>query len=265
MFQPVSLSSGIAGWQFIQRTYDRQFSSFTESVEIKRDVELFRERIASITTAEELVADRQVLQVALGAFGLEADIDNRFFIQKMLDEGTTNDDALANRFTDERYKDFSAAFGFGPGEVVQTGTANFANDIIAKYEAASFEVALGEQDETMRVALYAQRVLSDVVGGDGSTDEKWFTIMAQPPLRTLFETALNLPSQFGQIDIDQQLDVFKERASRQFGSENPADFTETELLNDIIETYVARSQLNQSISVQSSGTIALTLLQNAGF
>ena len=40
--------------------------------------------------------------MALGAFGLQDDINNRYFIRKILEEGTTNEDALANRFSDTR-------------------------------------------------------------------------------------------------------------------------------------------------------------------
>lgn len=265
MYQPVLVSTGIVGWQFLQRTYDRQLETFSQSAQVRRETDHFAERISEIRTAEELVSDRELLKVALGAFGLEADLDNRYFIQKMLSEGTTAEDSIANRFADDRYREFSEAFGFGPGEIPRNLFPNFADEIITKYTASSFEVATGEQDDSMRTALYAQRVLGDVVGVESSADEKWFTIMSQPPLRSLFETALNLPSEFGQIDIDQQLDVFKDRASRQFGSDDPADFADPEFMDDLITTYVARAQLEGVVAGQSSGNIALTLLQNIQF
>ena len=179
MFQPVLISSGLAGWQFLQRTYDQQFEAFSQSVEFKRDTDYFSENIANVTSAADLVADRQMLTVALGAFGLQDDIENQFFIEKMLSEGTTATDSLANRFTDSRYSDFSAAFGLGPNEVPQTSRAGFADEIIAKFQANSFEVATGNQDDTMRTALYAERVLPDIVGGTGSDAQKWFSIIKE--------------------------------------------------------------------------------------
>ena len=263
MFQPIVLNSGVAAWRFLQSTYDRQFEAFTQGPELRRDVDYFSENISSITSAEELVSDRQLLTVALGAFGLEDDIDNRFLIQRMLEEGTTSDDALANRFTDERYRNLSEAFGFGPGEARSYLEPDFARSIIDRYEAASFEVATGLQNESMRIALYAERTLSEVVGDDeASVNEKWFSIMGQPPLREVFERALSLPSEFSQIDIDQQLEEFKDRASRVFGSDDPAIFLEQETLEDLITTYVARSQVLESLANQSSASIALTLLQS---
>ncbi|WP_299204160.1 DUF1217 domain-containing protein [uncultured Tateyamaria sp.] len=262
MYQPVLISSGLAGWQFLQRTYDQQLSVFSQSTELKRDTDHFAEKIASVGTAEELVSDRQLLTVAMGAFGLSDDINNTFFIQKMLSDGTTADDALANRFSDSRYRDFSEAFGFGPGEIRGALKPGFVDDIIAKFQANSFEVETGNQDESMRIALYAERTLPDVVQGSGTDAAKWFSIMGQPPLRTLFETALGLPQAFGQIDIDQQLSVFQDRSERALGVSDPADFADPETLDRLVTTYLARSQLGQIGSGASGASIALTLLSS---
>lgn len=260
MFQPVLVSSGLTGWQFLKSTYDRQIETFAKAPQLKRDTDYFVQNIGSVRTAEELVSDRRMLTVALGAFGLQDDINNRYFIQKMLEEGTVANDALANRFTDSRYRDLSRAFGFGPQEIRGGLLPGFAEDIVAKFEANSFEIATGNQDETMRIALYAERVLPDVVTKDGTEASKWFSIMGQPPLRSLFETALGLPSAFGQVDIDQQLGVFQDRAERFFGVTDPAQFAEPETLDRLITTYLARSQLDTGSAGSSGAAIALTLL-----
>lgn len=262
MFQPVVAGTGVVAWQFLQRTYDRQLETFSQSAELKRDIDAFRERIGDIRNAEELVSDRQLLKVALGAFGLEDDLNNRYFIQKMLEEGTTADDSLANRFADTRYRDLSEAFGFGPNEIPKNLFSTFADDIIDRFTAASFEIATGAADQSMRTALYAQRVLPELLAEEGGVDQKWFSIMGQAPLRALFETAMSLPQQFGQIDIDQQLGVFKDRSGSQFGIEDPADFLEPEAMEDLINTYIARAQLGSFSASQSSQNIALTLLSN---
>ena len=102
MFQPLVPTGGLAGWRFLQRTYDTQFEAFNQSVSLQRDTDYFRENIGQVTTAEALVSDRRLLSVALGAFGLQDDVDNRYFIRKVLEEGSVNEDALAVRFADRR-------------------------------------------------------------------------------------------------------------------------------------------------------------------
>jgi len=262
MYQPVIISSGLLGWQFLQRPYDQQLSTFNESVELKRDTEYFVENISNIETADDLVSDRRLLTVALGAFGLQDDIDNRFFIQKMLSDGTTATDALANRFADSRYSEFSAAFGLGPGEIRGALSSGFAEEIVTKFQANSFEIATGNQDEDMRIALYAERTLPDVVSGSGSDASKWFAIMGQTPLRKLFETAFGLPDAFGQADIDFQLGVFQDRAERFFGVSDPAQLADPEVMDRVVSSFFARSQLDAFGSSTSGAAIALTLLQS---
>lgn len=261
MFQPVIPSAGLAGWRFLQRTYDQQFEAFTKSVELQRDTEYFRENIGSVTTAEELVSDRRLLDVALGAFGLQDDIDNRYFIRKILEEGTVGDDTLANRFSDSRYAEMSQAFGFGPKEFLKVGQPAFVDTMIDRFEATEFEVAAGNQDASLRVALYAERKLSELAVEDISENAKWFKIMGEAPLRQVFEKALNLPSAFAQIDIDQQLSVFKDRARSVFGTSDPSIFTDKLRVQNAITKFVVRTQVDGFGAGLSSNSIALSLLQ----
>ena len=261
MFQPIIPIGGLGGWRFLQDTYDSQFKAFTQSTQLNRDTEYFRENIGKIETAEELVSDRRLLSVTLGAFGLSDDINSKFFIQKMLQEGSVAEDALANRFTDGRYLEMTEAFGFGPGEFLKVGEADFVEAIITRFETLEFEVAAGEQNEAMRFALYAEREMELLANEDISNDAKWFTLMGEPPLRQLFETAFNLPTAFGQIDLDQQLGVFKDRAKSEFGTDDLTIFSDPEIVQELITKYVVRDQIKDFNNSFSSNSIALTLLR----
>jgi len=262
MFQPAIPFDGLTGWRFLQRTYDTQIAAFSASSQFQRDTDYFRENITSISTAEELVADRRLLTVALGAFGLQDDIDNKFFIQKMLEEGTTNDDAFANQFADTQYSEFASAFGFGPGEVRLNQISGFADRIVGDFERQSFEVAVGEQSQTMRIALTAERVFEDLSVGTQSETAKWFEIMGQTAMRTMFETVFSLPSSFGQIDIDQQQEILAERSLQIFGTSDPAEFNDPELQETLLSRYTALAQIADFQASNSSGSIALLLLRS---
>ncbi len=260
-FQPVIPSSGVVGWRFLQRTQEAQVEAFNQSPRLQREVDYFLENISNVQTAEDLVKDRRLLSVALGAFSLQDDINNRYFIQKILSDGTGSDDALSNKLTDERYKKLSAAFGFGPGEVRTTGFSDAMSDIVESYREMSFEVSVGKQDDTMRIALYAQRELSALADKDVSEDAKWFSVMGLPPLRSMFETALGLPSAFGQIDIDQQLEIFREKTRAVTGNGSFSQFSDPGMVEKFTTLYLARSQIAQMSAANSAGANALALLR----
>ncbi len=259
-FQPVIPSGGLVGWRFLQRTYDAQLQSYSASGINERDARYFLDNIGKVKTAENLVSDRRLLQVALGAFGLEGDLDNRYFVQKILSDGTQADDALANRLADGRYRDFANAFGLGPGDVRKTGLVDAMEKIADDNLIARFEISVGEADESMRIALYTQHALRDLAGQGGSEDRRWFDLMGLPPLRRMMETALGLPSAFARLDIDKQLEVFKDRLQRVTGSSDLAQFTEGEAIDKLTDTYLARNQINQIQQTISPAQTALILL-----
>ena len=112
-FQPTIPLGGVAGWTFLKRTLATQKSAHAASSQLDREAIYFREKIGTIKTAEDLVADRRLLRVALGAFGLSGDLNNRFFIRKVLESSALDTKSLANKLSDKRYGELSPAFGFG--------------------------------------------------------------------------------------------------------------------------------------------------------
>lgn len=261
-FQPVIPLTGYTGWRFLQRTLETQQTAFEASAPIVRATDYFKEKIGAITKAEDLVNDRRLLEVALGAFGLDEDINNKFFIQKILEDGTTADDALANRLADNRYADFSRAFGFGDFERPLTTVPTLANEIIQKFEARQFERAVGEQNNDMRLALNLNTAVTDIVKGARSENAQWFSVMGNQPLRQVFQIALGLPQQLASIDLDQQLEVFQERAQAVFGFSKVSDFTDPDTQEKLIRLFLVRSEAANNAAT-GSGNIALTLLQSS--
>jgi hypothetical protein len=259
-FQPIIPTSGLAGWRFLQNTMQRQTEAYEKSPALQKAGDYFAENIAHVKTAEDLVGDRRLLEVALGAFGLSDDIGNKYFIQKILSEGTSTEGALATKLSDTRYAAFADAFSFDT--VPQTSRPGFSEKIVAQYERRSFEVAVGEQNETFRFGLNLERELPEIAAKDSSNNAKWYAVMGNAALREVFEVAFGLPSEFGQIDIDQQLEVFKETAQRRFGTDDLADFAEPEMLEKLTQLYFLQDQISQTASF-SSGAIALSLLQSA--
>ncbi|WP_136443293.1 DUF1217 domain-containing protein [Pacificoceanicola onchidii] len=260
-FQPVLVGSGLVAWQFLKSTGEAQRTTFNSSSEITRDTDYFEEKIGSIRTTDELVADRRLLRVALGAFGLQDDIDNKFFIKKILDEGGVDNDALAVKLADERYKSFASAFAFDSPVGPRTQLSFFGNEIVTRFRDQSFEVAVGNQDNDLRLALNLSRALPEIAEGESSDSTKWFKVMGTTALRKVFETALGLPSSFAQIDLDKQLEVFKEKSASRFGVSTIDELAQPENLEKVVQSFLLQSQISQSASI-GSGTIALSLLQS---
>jgi len=262
MFQPVVPFGGFSGWSFLNRTLDNQKEAFANSSEITREVDYFKENISKIQTAEDLVADRTLLKVALDAFGLGDDINNKFFIRKVLEDGTLTEDALANKLSDKRYLKLSQAFGFGDFSTPRTVLSDFGAEITSAFKELQFETAIGDENENFRLALGVNRELSEIANKGLQDDTLWFTVMGNPPLRKVFETAFNLPQSFGTLDLDKQLETFKDKAQSAFGDSGIKQFASPEKLEDLTQLFLLRADVQAlNVNVGSSQT-ALTLLQS---
>ncbi|MFW8593750.1 DUF1217 domain-containing protein [Cribrihabitans neustonicus] len=259
-FQPILPSTGIVGWNFLQATYEKQLDTFSKGAVLQRESDYFLENIGEVTSAEELVKDHRLLSVALGAFGLSDQIGMKALVQKVLEDGTSADDALAHRLGDDRWVSFSETFGFGPGETVKTGSATDMLNVIHTHKVQSFEEAVGQQDHYLRLAMYAEREIGVLAEEGSAVDTKWYNVLGQPALQEMFQITLGLPKSMGQIDIDQQVEIMKERSQSIFGSDDISVFTDPEKMEKLINTFLARSEIAAMESSQSGFSNALTLL-----
>lgn len=257
-FAPVLPFSGYSGWKFLEKTGAKQQAAFEQSARMKRDEAYFREKIGEIKTAEDLVKDRRLLSVALGAFGLEGDINNKAYIQKVLKEGTLKTEAFANKLANKQYAALSAAFGFDLS-VSRNQVSGFADKIIGPWKARSFEAAVGDQNNDLRLAMNARRELAALAGKTSSADTKWLTVIGNTPLRQVFEKAFGLPSSFVGLDVDRQVATLREKAGKLLGQGEVAQFSDAKQVDRLIRSFLTRSELANS---SSSGSSALTLLQN---
>lgn len=260
-FTPVLPLQGYAGWQFLKRTQAQQEMAFRNQPSLQRDSEYFREKIGQVRTAEALVSDSRLLRVALTAFGLEGDAQNRFFIRKVLEEGTLQDSALANRLADKRYRELSAAFGFGDVTPPRTAARGFADTVVNRFLNARFQSAVGAQNGDFRLALNAQTELVTLARSAVSERTKWFSVLGSPPLRQVFEKAFGLPNAFGALDIDRQVDVLDRRARATFGEGSVGQFADPVKMDRLLRTFLIRSEAAAGSFGQSPGQAALTLLQ----
>lgn len=262
-FQPVLPFAGYAGWKFLGRTFEAQKASFSGSGQMVRDADYFRANIGKATTAEALVADHRLLKVALGAFGLDDDLPNKAFIRRVLSDGTLSADALSGKLSDKRYAAMARAFGYDltPPRIVQS---DFADTLLAAYDDRQFEIAVGEQDANMRLALGTPRDLGEVAAKTSSEDTRWFTVMGTTPLRSVFEGALGLPSSFASLDLDQQLTTLKQKTEAVFGDSSISQFTDSDKIDKLVRLFLIRSELAGGGSGGTSGqSAALQILQGA--
>jgi hypothetical protein len=259
MSGPIVPFGGWAGWRYLQRTLPEQEARAAAQPATAREIAAFRERIGRIGTAAELVADRTLLKVALGAFGLEERLEARAFLRQVLESPSGDPKALANRLADSRWAEFARAFGFGDPGGPRTREAGFADRIVALYARRQVEAGVGARDPALRFALNADREIAALAARSRTDAAAWFAAMGQRPVRKVLETAFGLPESFARLDLDRQLATFRERARSAFGSSDFAQFRDPARREALIRLYLAR----EATTATSSASPAVQLLQTA--
>ncbi len=247
---------GLTGLRFLERTGEAQRAAHANSPEIQRDIAYFKENIGSVTSAEELVGDRRLLTVVLGAYGLGDEIDKRAFIRRILDEGVDDPAAFGSRLNNQSYKEMARDLKLDT-DFPRTSFITVQDRIVSNYLEQTFEISVGDQSESLRLALDFKRRAGDVA------ERGWFALMGDTPNRAVLETALGLPSDIGSFDIDKQKELFENRALTLFGSKDPAIFSDPATLDKVVSRYLVLDEaLNGSIGANVRGATAVTLLSN---
>ncbi|SES73037.1 DUF1217 domain-containing protein [Oceanicella actignis] len=261
-FQPAIPLSGFAGWRLLQRTEAAQREAFNADPQIQRDIAYFRAHAAEAKTAEDLVNDRRLLKVALGAYGLDEDIDKKAFIRKVLEEGTLDPESFANRLVDSRYRDLARDFGYGDF-AARTSLSTFVEKVISRYQERQFEAAVGDVDNDMRLAMNFRREIGDVVSGDKSASTKWFAILGNTPLREVVTAALGLPNSFGSIDVDKQVEMLERKSSEILKIDDPSGLADPEVMENVIKRFFIKQSIENGSTTYNPALALITAGQSS--
>lgn len=229
------------------------------------NIEVFLDEVSSQSdlpaSAEDLLANRPLREATFDLLGIPKTTAARNLAQRVFDSDPNDPISFAEVFPDPRYSALSDLFTFEPEETTRTYPEGFVDQVVRNYLDRQFEIRVGDVDPDMRVALSLDRELNQVVRNSPSNDAQWFSIMASPPLRQVFESAFRLPSGFGSIDIDQQLSVLKDRSQQFFGTSEVQDFIVPETMDTLRQNYlVARS--TQTFGGSSGANIASIILSS---
>ncbi len=257
-FTPIIPVDGLAGWSFLKSTQDRQTAIFDRSPDIQRDIDYFNDNIGSVETLDDFMSDRRLQKVALGAFGLGEEINKGAFVRKVLEEGTADRSAFAVRLNNPDYLDMANTLVVTDGALtIDEATRDM---IAAQYKQQAFEEEVGTVNNNMRLALNFEREMAELANDGLSENAGWFKAMGSVPIRTVLESAFNLPTGFSQLDVDRQKEILSDKANSLYGGKSVDIFKDPEIIENTIRNFLLRAQIDQGPSASTPGFAALSIL-----
>ena len=236
-----------------------RFLEEPEKTEVRKTAtekaENYQEKIQSIDSVSELLADRDVLDVVIGAFGLDpAEVTDEFLKQAFASD-LSNSKSFVNLQSDGRWAELVASFNFDAsgnltretiGTVQQRGETL---ETVNKYLRQTLEETEGESNEAVRLALYFQRTAPTITDAYG--------LIADDALMAVFRTTFGYTDDFSNMDVDQQARIIEDDMEL-------ADLQDPAKLERFLQRYAAMydtenaSYDSPALSILSGGTAGIS-------
>ncbi|MFN3890885.1 MAG: DUF1217 domain-containing protein [Beijerinckiaceae bacterium] len=221
-----------ASFRMISADIGKSISRTSAQPMIKREVDNYLKQIGNIKTVDDFVKNDRVFRFAMKAYGLEDMSYAKAFIKKLLAEGVESPSSMANRLSDQRYKEFAKAFNFARYGELATTFASTRKDAVDRYLRQTLEEDAGAQNEGVRLALYFQRKAPGI--------KSVYGLMADPALLKVTQTLVGIPT--GQAtDVDATAKMIERKI-------NIADLQKPEKVQKLLQRFAATWDANNNIT-----------------
>lgn len=230
----------LARYGVITANMTRSLGNTAAKPQVARETEYYLAHIRDVKSIDDFLANGRLFAYAMKAWGLEDMTYAKAFMRKVLSEGVDKTDSFANSLSDQRYRQFAAAFNFaryGSATTVfdrtQKGTAD-------KYVRQTLEEDVGQQSEGVRLALYFDRNAADI--------KSPYSILADRALLKVVQTALGLPASMSLLSIDKQAAMISKRLAVE-------DLKDPDKLKAFLTKFAVRWEIDNSTASSSTPTL----------
>lgn len=256
-FVPAIAGSGLGAWARLEQTRADDIARLTEAPAMTRVRDDAADELRTLTSLSELVENRRLLEVVLGAHGLADQVDNRALVTRVIEQGP-GQDGLAGRLGDVRWLELARTFSSG----VRGLTDATITRILDAHARETHTALVTREQEGLGTALAARDRLEDLAA-DGASDRLvWLSVIGDDSLRRIFETTLGLPQSFWTLDVTTLERRLGEAFEARFGTSVSAAIADPDTRESILERAIALDAGTRA-QTTSAGAIALSLLSAA--
>jgi hypothetical protein len=200
---------------------------------VKAETDYYQAHVTKLTSIDDLMTDKRLLNYALSSFGLDPQTENPARLRSLLEGGIQDPDSPANKLSDKRYASFVSAFNFEQYGEQATTTITALQPTVDKYMRQTLEEDAGKTNDGVRLALNFERKAPDITN--------WYDVLADKALASVVRTALGLPDSFATADIDRQAALFESKL-------DIADFTDPVKLDKFLTRFTSLYEINHPTS-----------------
>ena len=232
--------STLTGYLTIANNLSRYKAMTANDPLVAQATRYFQANISAIKTPKQLVSNTRIFNYVMNAFGLHDMTYAKALIQKVLEQGTSRPEALANKLNNPNILALANAFNFPLYGDLTTQTIAATSGVVGKYVMQALENDEGKQNPGVQLALYFQQNASMIRDG--------YSILADKNLLTVVQTALGISPYTSLENIDRQAKQFN-------GLLTYSDFQDPTKVRNFLERFTAQYDVVNP-AVSSSGKVS---------
>ncbi|OJT96377.1 MAG: hypothetical protein BGN83_21810 [Rhizobium sp. 63-7] len=154
-------------YDLVNRDIRASLKRVEQEQQVAREAAYYKANIGSVKTVDEFLKNDRLYNYAMTAYGLEDMIYAKAFMRQVLESDLTDSNSYANRLTDERYKDFAAAFSFASNAPVAQSSVQI-DEIIGLYTSTIERTDASMHEETAYYNAMMDHITSadDILNND---------------------------------------------------------------------------------------------------
>ncbi|WP_332305398.1 DUF1217 domain-containing protein [Rhizobium sp. GR12] len=197
----------------ISRSYLTEITRWDKDKKVKekaeKEITYYRQRMETLETADQLLADRRLLDFMLVAQRIDPKSVTTDYLKKIFKSDLQDPKSFANTETDARFRALAGSFNFdAKGKINTKAGQNVQNtrslmEMRDKYVRQTLEEQAGEENSGVRLALYFKRM----AGGISNS----YDILADNALAEFTRTALGIPAETANSKLDAQVKMIEKK------------------------------------------------------
>lgn len=221
-------------------TYQRIAANMDRSLELKAaerpvalETKYYLENIGNVESIEDFLGGTRLFRYAMQAFGLEDMAHAKGLMRKVLEGGVAEPNSFANRLADDRFVELAKVFDFAANGAATTTLEAAQQGVVDRYVRQSLELAAGDENEGVRLALYFQRAAPEVSSVYG--------LLGDAALWKVIQTVYGFPTEMANADIERQAAAVEQRI-------DIADLKDPEKLAQLIRRFTAVWDVTENVT-----------------
>ncbi len=197
---------------------------------VKQAIAYYQANIGKVKSVDELFNNYQLSQFVLSAANLSDQGNAAALVKKALTEDPSNKKSLVNQLTDTRFKQASSQLKLYNGLSYLQSSAGIAA-VVAAYKSNTFTTNLAGDNPAVAQAVAFKQI--------ASTAKNAFDVLGSSVIRSVVQTAYNIPQQLAFQPVDDQAALI----NRTF---NVANLQNPKFVDNLINQFLVQYDIQNS-------------------